>query len=346
MEILFCEDDLEPVFQAEKQPDKPSRPAAEKRVPAPRPAAQKPPLQEESLFSGLEEEMGLEPVFAPAPVSAPAAGRKKRTSAPESSAAQEDFGARAEKLFGTSPQARPAEDLQPEMPSAMQDVQDAQADAKAPAAADSGGPRIIRDAGDVRAMALESLAEAPEALEPPSPDEPEPFERKRSRRTKSSGAGAPKQKKSLLARAVDALSRREYSRRDLARKLMEKLEEGETRDDVEAVLTRLEGMKLLSDERYAEMKARISASRMGDRKIHMELRRSGVDEETARAAVETIEEPEAVRAWRIWSRRWSEPPENWKEREKMIRYLAYRGFSMSSILKVLSGEAAPEDEEF
>ena len=54
-----------------------------------------------------------------------------------------------------------------------------------------------------------------------------------------------------MMRGIDALSRREYSRLELYRKLMRTLTEGETADDVIAVLDDLQAKGYLSDERYA-----------------------------------------------------------------------------------------------
>lgn len=156
----------------------------------------------------------------------------------------------------------------------------------------------------------------------------------------------PKKKRAtLMQRAVASLARRDYSRLELKRKLARTLEEGETPQVLETVLDTLVERGLLSDERYAKMKARSVSYRMGDAKIRRELRIRGVDEETAKKAVEGITESEEVRAYKMWRRRFDETPKNWKEREKQIRYLAYRGFSMSSIMKVLRGEVELPQEE-
>ena len=156
----------------------------------------------------------------------------------------------------------------------------------------------------------------------------------------------PKKKRAtLMQRAVASLARRDYSRLELKRKLARTLEEGETPQVLETVLDTLVERGLLSDERYAKMKARSVSYRMGDAKIRRELRIRGVDEETAKEAVEGITESEEVRAYKMWRRRFDETPKNWKEREKQIRYLAYRGFSMSSIMKVLRGEVELPQEE-
>ena len=176
----------------------------------------------------------------------------------------------------------------------------------------------------------------------PSEDQtPETLSAKTKRSTKSR-----KPQQTLLQRAIASLSRREYSRLELKRKLARTLSEGETKESIEAVLDTLEKRGFLSDERYAGIKARSVASRMGDAKIQRELRMRGIDAQTARDAVEGIRESEEIRAYKIWRRRYDELPKTWKEREKQIRYLAYRGFSMYSIMKVLRGEVElPEDGE-
>ena len=63
-----------------------------------------------------------------------------------------------------------------------------------------------------------------------------------------------------------------------------------------------------------------------------------------RAAMEQLDEPEELRCWRVWCRKWSELPKDWKTREKMIRYLSYRGFGMGAIQKVLRGEVELPEE--
>ena len=86
MEILFDEDDLEPA-QHLTAPEKPAGGKAPKL--SKMPAAQAQPFpQTGSLFGDLEDEMGLEPVFAPAPIQNLAAERTA-------------------KLFGDEPAADP-----------------------------------------------------------------------------------------------------------------------------------------------------------------------------------------------------------------------------------------------
>lgn len=151
--------------------------------------------------------------------------------------------------------------------------------------------------------------------------------------------------RSLMARGIDALSRREYSRRELREKLAASLDENENREALEAVLDELEDKKYLSDERYAVSRVHMRASRYGNRRLAYELAQQGVDPETAREALEEAGD-EAERAWNVWSRRFRHPPEDYKERGRQARFLAARGFGFDIIERVLDRvrEAACADD--
>lgn len=166
----------------------------------------------------------------------------------------------------------------------------------------------------------------------------------RAKRSKSAKRMLPRP--SLTARAVAALARRDYSRRELERKLARTLEDDETPEKLAAVLDELEKRGYLSDERFAKGRARVQSASLGNARIRQDLRRSGVSDELAREVVEEIELPEEVRALRVWKKRFSELPKDYKERERQIRYLAYRGFGMGAIGQVLRGRVEdPEDPE-
>ena len=110
-----------------------------------------------------------------------------------------------------------------------------------------------------------------------------------------------------MMRGIDALSRREYSRLELYRKLMRTLTEGETADDVIAVLGDLQAKGYLSDERYAEGRVRVRSMRYGNRRVAQELRQQGVDADAITAAMEQTE-PEIDRARAVWQRKFGEAP--------------------------------------
>lgn len=76
---------------------------------------------------------------------------------------------------------------------------------------------------------------------------------------------------------------------------------------VERVVERLEELGYLDDEEFARLKAREKARRYGPRRVSIELRKSGVDAEIARGAVEDefAEKSELEAAFSAASRRYN-----------------------------------------
>ncbi len=144
-----------------------------------------------------------------------------------------------------------------------------------------------------------------------------------------------KKPRSLMARGLDALSRREYSRDELSRKLMYSLVEGETPDDVTDVIAELEKRGYLSNERYASGRVRTRSVRYGNRRLAAELKLQGVESEAIAEALSEAE-PEIDRARAVWERKFGDPPEDYKEKCRQVRFLAARGFSFDVINRVLS----------
>ena len=75
------------------------------------------------------------------------------------------------------------------------------------------------------------------------------------------------------------------------------------------------------------------SARYGDRKLFWNLQRDGVSREIAEEALKQNEESEYDRALVLWKRKFGEPPEDYKERAKQIRFLASRGFTFKTIEK-------------
>lgn len=149
---------------------------------------------------------------------------------------------------------------------------------------------------------------------------------------------AKRQSPSLKARAVRYLSRREYSRLELEKKLRAYLAEDESEDDLTAVLNDLEQKGYLSDERFAQSRARVRAARYGNARVAYELKASGVSSELIANAIEQLEETEAERAKALWQKRFGKPAEDYKERAKQMRYLLARGFSMEVARQVVRAD--------
>jgi regulatory protein len=150
-------------------------------------------------------------------------------------------------------------------------------------------------------------------------------------------ARARRQERSLFARAVAFLARREHSRAELAAKLRRGLTDNDDPAEIDRVLDALERDKLLSDERFAGALTRTRAERYGDARIRFDLKSSGVKAETVDRAVASLKGTELERASAVWARRFGELPASRDERARQARFLQARGFSADTIRKVLRG---------
>lgn len=143
--------------------------------------------------------------------------------------------------------------------------------------------------------------------------------------------------RSLLARAIALLARREHSRAELAAKLRRRLTEDDDPAEVERVLDSLERDRLLSDERFAGALARTRAGRFGDARLRYDLKTAGVAADAAGRAVQALESTELERARAVWMRRFGTLPVTPQERARQARFLQARGFSADTIGRVLRG---------
>ena len=144
----------------------------------------------------------------------------------------------------------------------------------------------------------------------------------------------PRKEKSLLARALGHLARREHSRAELARKLAPHAESAE---QLQHLLDDLEAKKLLSDRRFAEVLARSRGERFGTARVRQELRAHGVSDSLVRDAVGELARSELQRARAVWRRRFGKPPADAAEKARQMRFLAQRGFSGEVIRRIVGG---------
>lgn len=138
--------------------------------------------------------------------------------------------------------------------------------------------------------------------------------------------------KSLRARALDALARREHSRIELGRKLSAHCADEE---ELTQLLDDLEVRGWLSDARYAEQLAHARQSRCGSRKIAYELREQGVAEVLVEATLETLKTTELERARTVWGKKFGVAAATAKERAQQARFLQMRGFDPQVIYRLL-----------
>lgn len=170
----------------------------------------------------------------------------------------------------------------------------------------------------------------------------------------------------LRARALRLLARREYSRQELASKLLARpapkpvrraerdafvadtfadaVYEPPAEAGVNALLDDLERRKMLSDDRYAEMRARLRAPRYGDSRLRQELAQKGIDRDTI-ANVLSEQPDELARCQALWRRKFGRLPCDMNERMKQTRHLASRGFAMRIIQQVIRGEGPADADD-
>lgn len=147
-------------------------------------------------------------------------------------------------------------------------------------------------------------------------------------------ATKPRPVRSLKGRALGYLSRREYSRAELSRKLAPHADDA---DALEALLDTLSREGWLSNARFAESVVHRRAARVGVNRIVGELKRHGVDDELIDSVGAQLRETELARAQAVWQKKYGMLPVTQSERARQARFLAARGFSMATIGRILKG---------
>lgn len=144
-----------------------------------------------------------------------------------------------------------------------------------------------------------------------------------------------KPKTTLKARALRYLSIREYSPKELAKRLAPYAEEG---DDLMALMQWLGDHGFLSEERFAEAFVRRRSARYGSQRVLRELEMHDVDEKTLDEAKSVMSETEFERALHIWQKKFDNKPADALEKAKQIRFLMQRGFSGDIVRRILNWE--------
>jgi len=134
----------------------------------------------------------------------------------------------------------------------------------------------------------------------------------------------------LRARALRLLARREHTSQELESKLSPHAGSSE---DLKGLLSGLTQKNQLSEERFAEERARQLSRKYGTARIRQDLKAKGVSQELIER-VSPTDELERARA--ILERKYREPASSREERAKRMRFLQARGFSSEIIFKLLS----------
>jgi regulatory protein len=116
----------------------------------------------------------------------------------------------------------------------------------------------------------------------------------------------------------------------------------DTPADVDAVLDWLEANRLLSNERFAEVRIHARAPRFGNLRIRQELARHEVT--LTPEAQQALADSELERARTVRARKFAARPATPAEQARQARFLGARGFSPDVIRKVLRDAARRIDE--
>lgn len=146
---------------------------------------------------------------------------------------------------------------------------------------------------------------------------------------------------SLRSRALAILSRREYSRLELKQKL---LPYAENEDEIDALLQDLAEREWQSDERFTEMWVHSKSKKQGKMRLRQALLAKGVDSETIDAHLPDSEE-ELHHAIAVLEKKFKQKPRDFAEKQKQMRFLAYRGFGMDMIQKAIEQAWQNHEEE-
>ena len=138
----------------------------------------------------------------------------------------------------------------------------------------------------------------------------------------------------IYNKALDLVSRREHSRHELMQKLDKRYPE--TSPIIEEVLDKLEGNKILDDERFAEMYLNSRARKgFGPKKIEMELHSKKVDSFFISNAVEAYENWLENAQRELKKKFKDQKPTDYQSKMKQKQFLFTRGFSSPIIDKIL-----------
>lgn len=133
----------------------------------------------------------------------------------------------------------------------------------------------------------------------------------------------------LRVAAINLLSRREYSRHELYQKLIARTS---SETSLLQLLDQLMQAGYQSDQRFAESFIRSRINRgLGQMRIERELKEKGIEQDLIEQSFQEnidwfeLAYESGLRKFRCLNL------ENYKEKQKAFRYLAYRGFSMDQI---------------
>ena len=138
----------------------------------------------------------------------------------------------------------------------------------------------------------------------------------------------------IYNKALDVISRREHSEKELENKLLKKFESSEL---IDLVIERLKTNNLLNDERYAEMYVRIRKRKgFGPKRIGYELSSRGINNSISSQALDEIGGWKEA-AHDTFNKKYRNGiADDFKNKSKQKVFLQNRGFSFQEIDSVFS----------
>jgi regulatory protein len=147
----------------------------------------------------------------------------------------------------------------------------------------------------------------------------------------------PETYEKLLQYALRLIAKKRYAKGEITKKLNSR--SYANKEDIKKVLKRLEALNYINDSEYARdyISNRMKLNPRGKRLLITELLRKGVDSKTIDEEIDKSNIDEIEAAKYVLQRKYrkiNNCPEK-KKKEKIIRYLASRGFEFDTIYKVL-----------
>ena len=138
----------------------------------------------------------------------------------------------------------------------------------------------------------------------------------------------------IYNKALDIISRREHSEKELENKLLKKFE---SPDEIYSVIERLKINNLVNNERYAEMYARIRKRKgFGPKRIGYELSNRGINDSISSEALDEVGGWKDA-ALEAFNKKYRDGvASDFKNKSKQKVFLQNRGFSFQEIDSVFS----------
>ncbi len=141
----------------------------------------------------------------------------------------------------------------------------------------------------------------------------------------------PESYREIRWKAMDLLSRREHSRKELSRKLIKRFEDQDQL--VASILDELQQRHLQSESRFTEAYVNMRKKKgFGPVRIAHELKERGVADNLAVTEINRQDHDWFATAEMVWKKKFNnKTPDNLKELAKQQRFLNYRGFDHGHI---------------